>query len=98
MGKCPRCGGDIKESKKSFFCSNWKEPVSCKFTIWKKPKSPLFSKTSITASNVKSWLKGKPVKNKNLYSPKKNSTFEASLIMKDDEKSEYGPSFEMKFN
>ena len=98
LGKCPRCGGDIKESKKSFFCSNWKEPVSCKFTIWKKPKSPLFSKTSITASNVKSWLKGKPVKKKNLYSPKKNSTFEASLIMKDDEKSEYGPSFEMKFN
>lgn len=95
LGKCPRCGGDIRESKNSFFCSNWKEPASCKFTIWKKPLSPLFSKTRITPSNVRTWLSGKPVKKKNLYSSKKNTTFTAYVAMNDDGKSQYGPSFEL---
>ena len=58
IGKCPRCGGDIVETKTGFCCSNWKEPTNCKFNIWKKSKSPLFAKTTFTAATVKKLLSG----------------------------------------
>ena len=31
VGKCPRCGGDVAELQKGFFC----QTESCKFAIWK---------------------------------------------------------------
>ena len=31
VGKCPRCGGDVAELQKGFFC----QTASCKFAIWK---------------------------------------------------------------
>ena len=52
IGKCPKCGGDVFESDKNFYCSN-----KCGFAIWKEDK---FNKISITAANVKDVLEGKP--------------------------------------
>lgn len=52
LGKCPKCGSDVYESDKSFYCSN-----KCGFAIWKEDK---FNKISITAANVKDVLEGKP--------------------------------------
>lgn len=52
LGKCPKCGGDVYESDKNFYCSN-----KCGFAIWKEDK---FNKISITAANVKDVLEGKP--------------------------------------
>lgn len=52
LGKCPKCGSDVYESDKSFYCSN-----KCGFVIWKEDK---FNKISITAANVKDVLEGKP--------------------------------------
>ena len=34
VGKCPRCGGDVAELQKGFFC----QTESCKFAIWKNNK------------------------------------------------------------
>ena len=34
VGKCPRCGGEVAELQKGFFCQN----DSCKFAIWKNNK------------------------------------------------------------
>jgi DNA topoisomerase-3 len=34
IGHCPLCGGEIKENRAAFSCSNWK--TGCKFVIWKK--------------------------------------------------------------
>ena len=34
VGKCPRCGGDVAELQKGFFCQN----EGCKFAIWKNNK------------------------------------------------------------
>ena len=31
VGKCPRCGGEVAEMQKGFFCQD----KSCKFAIWK---------------------------------------------------------------
>ena len=97
IGKCPRCGGDIVETKTRFCCSNWKEPTKCKFNIWKKSKSPLFAKTTFTAATVKKLLSGQSVKMKKLVS-KTGKEFEAEVKMKDDPSSQYGPSFDLIFN
>ena len=34
VGKCPRCGGEVAELQKGFFCQN----DSCRFAIWKNNK------------------------------------------------------------
>ena len=34
VGKCPRCGGEVAEMQKGFFCQN----EGCKFAIWKNSK------------------------------------------------------------
>lgn len=31
IGKCPRCGSDVLEGKKNFYCSN----RECQFSMWK---------------------------------------------------------------
>jgi DNA topoisomerase-3 len=33
LGRCPKCGSPVVETKKSYGCSGWKE--GCKFAIWK---------------------------------------------------------------
>jgi DNA topoisomerase III len=33
LGKCPKCGSLVVETKKSYGCSGWRE--GCKFAIWK---------------------------------------------------------------
>jgi DNA topoisomerase-3 len=33
LGSCPSCGAEVREQKKSYSCSAWKE--GCKFVIWK---------------------------------------------------------------
>lgn len=35
IGICPRCGREVYESKKSFYCSGYKNVPVCKFSIWK---------------------------------------------------------------
>ena len=52
LGKCPKCGGDVYEGEKNFYCSN-----KCGFAIWKEDK---FNAMTITAANVKDVLEGKP--------------------------------------
>ena len=52
LGKCPKCGGDVYDGEKNFYCSN-----KCGFVIWKEDK---FNAMTITAANVKDVLEGKP--------------------------------------
>ncbi len=35
LGNSPLCGGEIRETKMAYSCSNWKEQ-GCKFAIWKR--------------------------------------------------------------
>lgn len=96
VGKCPRCGGNVIETKLGFRCSNWKEPTNCKFNIWKKNKIPMFAKTTFTAPRVKKLLNGETVTMKKLVS-KAGNEFEGKIKLKDDPTSKYGPSFELQF-
>lgn len=56
LGSCPRCGRPVIEGTKGFGCTGWKD--GCKFIIWKKGKSPLLQKTTISAASVKKLLSG----------------------------------------
>jgi len=88
LGVCPRCGGNVVEFKSSFSCANYKS--GCKFTIWKKSKMSMLSKTTFTATDVKKFLSGQGVKKTKLLK-RDGSTFSATLIMEDDPNSPYGP-------
>ena len=46
---------NIIEGKNAYGCSNWKD--GCKFTIWKKAKSGMMSKTKVTKGVVRKLLK-----------------------------------------
>ena len=38
IGKCPKCGKNVYESEKSFYCEGFKEEPKCNFTLWKNNK------------------------------------------------------------
>ena len=59
VGVCPRCGREVYESKKSFFCEGYKNFPSCKFTIWKEDNELKEKGVTLTKSNVKELLKNK---------------------------------------
>ena len=88
LGTCPLCGGNIIEGTKGFGCSNWKEPISCKFTIWKKQSKGPFSKMTISAAAVKKLLAGKSVHMKKLVK-NNGELFEADVMLKTDANAPY---------
>ncbi len=90
LGKCPRCGKDIFESKNGFGCSGYKD--GCKFVIWKEQKQKFLSKVKFTKSDAKKFLSGKPVKKSRLVD-KKGKLFTAQLIMEETPDNPFGPVF-----
>lgn len=59
VGTCPRCGRDIYESKKSFFCAGYKNYPSCRFSMWKEDKSLQEKGISLTKETASELLKNK---------------------------------------
>ncbi len=88
IGICPFCGGNIIEGTKGFGCSNWKEPISCKFTIWKNQSRGMFSNVTVTAAQAKKLIAGKSVKMKKLVK-NNGEKFEADIMLKADKNAQY---------
>lgn len=80
IGKCPRCGKNIYEGKKNYYCEGGKE---CGFTIWKEDKFFLSKKKPLTKPMVKAFLEKGRIKAVNLYSEKKETTYSAYIFMED---------------
>ena len=38
IGKCPKCGKNVYESDKTFYCEGFKDEPKCSFTLWKNNK------------------------------------------------------------
>jgi DNA topoisomerase-3 len=57
LGTCPRCGRNIYEGEKNYFCESGRD--GCGYTVWKNDK---FIEDSITAEHMKNLLSGKSVK------------------------------------
>ena len=80
VGKCPRCGGDVAELQKGFFCQN----DSCKFAIWKNNKWWDAKKKQPTKAVVSALLKDGRVRVTGLYSEKTGKTYDATVVLEDD--------------
>ena len=80
VGKCPRCGGEVAELQKGFFCQN----DSCKFAIWKNNKWWAAKKKQPTKAVVSALLNDGRVRVTGLYSEKIGKTYDATVVLEDD--------------
>ena len=79
LGKCPRCGGDVYEGKKNYYCSN----KDCAFVMWKNDRFFEERKTAFTPKIAAELLKNGKAKVKKLYSPKSGKTYDGSIVLAD---------------
>ena len=79
LGKCPRCGGDVYEGKKNYYCSN----KDCGFVMWKNDRFFEERKTAFTPKIAAELLKNGKAKVKKLYSPKSGKTYDGSIVLAD---------------
>jgi len=80
IGKCPRCGGDVTESKKGFFC----ESNDCHFGLWRDNKFLTGKKITLTKKIVATLLKDGKIPVKGIFSEKTGKSYDATLVMSDD--------------
>lgn len=85
LGKCPVCGGDVAESEKGFFCTNYS---NCKYGIFKDDKYLQLFKKKPTKTMVKSLLKKGEAKVKSMTG-KDGNKFDAILKYEKNEKGYY---------
>ncbi len=79
IGKCPRCGLDVHEGNKNFYCVN----KECKFSMWKDDKFFVNKKKKLTKSIAKALLSKGHIQVKKLYSDKKDTYYEATVVLND---------------
>ena len=80
IGKCPRCGGDVTESKKGYFC----ETNDCRFGLWRDNKFLTGKKITMTKKMAATLLKDGKIPVKGIFSEKTGKSYDAILVMKDD--------------
>lgn len=77
IGKCPVCGSDIFEGKRNFYCSN----RQCDFALWKDNRFLEDMEKKLDKKMAKELLDKACTHIKGLYSKKKDSKFDADLLM-----------------
>lgn len=92
VGKCPRCGSDVTESPKGFFCIS----QSCKFGLFKDNRFFAAKKKKLTKDVAKTLLSEGRIFMSGLYSEKTGKQYSATIIL--DDKGEGYANFRMEFN
>ncbi len=77
IGKCPICGSDVYEGKSNYYCSD----RSCPFALWKSNRFLESMKKSMDKKMAVELLKRGRTHVKGLYSKKKDSKFDADLVL-----------------
>ena len=80
VGQCPRCGAEVTESPKGFFCEN----RACSFVLWKNSRFFTAKKKALTKSLAAALLKNGRAPLKGCYSEKTGKTYDASVLLEDD--------------
>ena len=57
IGKCPRCGKNVVEGKKSFYCEGYHDTPSCGFALWKNDRFFTSKRKELTKKIAASLLK-----------------------------------------
>lgn len=91
IGICPRCGKPVFEGKLNFYCQN----KECDFALWKENKFFSTKKKTLTKDIAIKLLANGKVKMTNLFSEKKNSTYDATIVL--DDTGEKYVNFKLEF-
>ena len=84
IGKCPRCGKNVVEGKKSFFCEGYYDKPSCSFALWKNDRFFTNKRKELTKTVAAALLKNGRVSMTDLYSEKKGVSYDADVLLDDD--------------
>lgn len=79
VGKCPRCGTNVEERKRGFFCQN----PNCRFVLWKNSRFFEVKKKKLDKATAATLLKFGQVPMEGCYSEKTGKTYDATAIMVD---------------
>ena len=79
IGKCPRCGENVYEGKKNFYCGN----RGCQFVMWKNDRFFEKRKKAFTPKIAAALLKNGKAKVKGLYSEKTGKIYDATVLLAD---------------
>ena len=79
IGTCPRCGQPVYEGKKNFACSD----RSCGFVLWKNDRFWTSRKKELTKKMAADLLKKGRTNVKEMWSEKKQATYDAAVILND---------------
>lgn len=80
VGKCPRCGNDVTESKKGYFC----EKNDCRFALWKDNRFLTSKHIGLSKKMVQTLLKDGKAYVSGIYSEKTGKKYDAYIVMIDD--------------
>ncbi|MBQ3591401.1 MAG: DNA topoisomerase III, partial [Clostridia bacterium] len=80
VGKCPRCGGEVTESRKGFFCEN----TECHFGLWRDNKYFAAKHMTLTREHVEKLLADGQVYMTGMYSQKTGKDYDAWVILDDN--------------
>ena len=80
VGKCPRCGGNVTESKQGYFC----ERNNCRFGIWHDNRFLIGKHISLNKKMMTDLLKDRKTFVSGIYSEKSGKSFDAYLLLRDE--------------
>ena len=80
VGQCPRCGGDVTESKEGFFC----ESYNCRFGLWRDNHFLVGKHIDLTKPMAAALLAQKRVPVTGIYSERTGKTYDADLLLEDN--------------
>ena len=80
VGRCPRCGGPVTDSKQGYFC----EKADCRFGLWRDSKYLTAKKIVLTGKMVSELLTEGKTYVSGIYSEKTNRNYNAFLSLEDD--------------
>ena len=80
VGPCPRCGGNVTESKKGFFCEN----PSCRFALWKDNRFFAAKKKDFDKDAAAALLNEGKLHLTGCWSEKTKKTYDATVSLEDD--------------
>ena len=80
IGRCPRCGSEVTESRKGFFCENH----DCHFALWRDNKFFKMKHVTLTKVQAAELLKSGRVFVKELYSEKTGKLYDAWVVLDDN--------------
>jgi len=80
IGKCPRCGGDVTESKNGFFC----EKNDCHFGLWRDNRFLSAKRINLTKKMATQLLKDGRVHVTGIYTEKSPRLYDADIVLEDN--------------